>query len=124
IQPALDRLGGAAPPPFTPEAPPAPAAPSMAIEPVAPQVAVEPVAQAQPAAPEHEHNEQHRGVVDSSVRVDVDLLDNLVQLVGELVLTRNQILQRTDNQTTSQADPDLVRVALRLDLVAPELQES
>ncbi len=60
-----------------------------------------------------------RGVVDSSVRVDVDLLDSLVQLVGELVLTRNQVLQRTE----SQDDVELLRAAQRLDLVASELQE-
>src|SRR5690348_8540163 len=62
---------------------------------------------------------QRRGVVDSSVRVDVDLLDSLVQLVGELVLTRNQVLQRTE----STEDIELVRAAQRLDLVASELQE-
>jgi two-component system chemotaxis sensor kinase CheA len=32
-------------------------------------------------------------VADSSIRVDVDLLDTLMNLVGELVLVRNQILQ-------------------------------
>jgi two-component system chemotaxis sensor kinase CheA len=58
-------------------------------------------------------------VVDSTVRVDVDLLDSLVQLVGELVLTRNQVLQRTEDQ----ADNELVRAAQRLDLVTSELQE-
>ncbi|MFL6107047.1 MAG: chemotaxis protein CheW [Marmoricola sp.] len=62
---------------------------------------------------------EHRGVVDSSVRVDVELLDSLVQLVGELVLTRNQVLQRTE----STEDIELVRAAQRLDLVASELQE-
>jgi len=60
-----------------------------------------------------------RGVVESSVRVDVDLLDSLVQLVGELVLTRNQVLQRTEDQD----DIELVRAVQRLDLVASELQE-
>jgi two-component system chemotaxis sensor kinase CheA len=63
---------------------------------------------------------ERRSVADSSVRVDVDLLDNLVQLVGELVLTRNQIMQRT----ASQDDQDLLRASQRLDLVASELQES
>jgi two-component system chemotaxis sensor kinase CheA len=52
--------------------------------------------------------------------VDVDLLDSLVQLVGELVLTRNQIMQRTE----ASPDVDLVRAAQRLDLVASELQEN
>ncbi len=60
-----------------------------------------------------------RSVVDSSVRVDVELLDSLVQLVGELVLTRNQILQRVD----TLADADLQRATQRLNLVASELQE-
>jgi two-component system, chemotaxis family, sensor kinase CheA len=61
-----------------------------------------------------------RSVVESTVRVDVELLDNLVQLVGELVLTRNQILQRTE----THEDIELVRASQRLDLVASELQES
>ncbi len=72
------------------------------------------------AAPAAEAEEGRRGVVDSSVRVDVDLLDGLVQLVGELVLTRNQILQRTE----AADDVELVRASQRLDLVASELQES
>ncbi len=60
-----------------------------------------------------------RSVVDSSVRVDVELLDSLVQLVGELVLTRNQIMQKVE----SVADVDLTRATQRLNLVASELQE-
>ena len=32
-----------------------------------------------------------RSVAESSVRVDVDVLDSLMRLVGEMVLTRNQI---------------------------------
>ncbi|QWC84748.1 chemotaxis protein CheW [Nocardioidaceae bacterium] len=59
-------------------------------------------------------------VVDASIRVDVALLDDLVQLVGELVLTRNQILQRT----SVTDDVELLRASQRLDLVASELQES
>ena len=56
----------------------------------------------------------------TSVRVDIDLLDSLVQQVGELVLTRNQILQKSDGVE----DVELLRAAQRLDLVASELQES
>ena len=63
---------------------------------------------------------ERRAVADARVRVDVHRLDHLGQLVGELVLTRNQILQRTE----SQDDPDLLRASQRLDLVASELQES
>jgi two-component system chemotaxis sensor kinase CheA len=36
---------------------------------------------------------QHSAAVDSNIRVGVGLLDKLMDLVGELVLTRNQILQ-------------------------------
>lgn len=35
--------------------------------------------------------------VESSIRVDIDLLDGIVGLVGELVLTRNQIVQETED---------------------------
>ena len=63
---------------------------------------------------------ERRSAVDSSIRVDVDLLDNLMQLVGELVLTRNQILQRANGAE----DVELARASQRLDLVASELQES
>ncbi|KAA1417724.1 histidine kinase [Nocardioides humilatus] len=94
-----------------------PAAEESAEEPVAEESAEEPVAG---AAPNEWDGIERRTVVDASVRVDVDLLDNLVQLVGELVLTRNQILQRSD----SHEDVELVRASQRLDLVASELQES
>jgi two-component system chemotaxis sensor kinase CheA len=60
-----------------------------------------------------------RAVADSTIRVDVDLLDALMLLVGELVLTRNQIVQYVARQT----DPDLVRASQRLNLIASELQE-
>ena len=60
-----------------------------------------------------------RSVADSSIRVDVDLLDALMNLVGELVLTRNQLLQRSG----TRQDPELQRTAQRLNLIAGELQE-
>jgi chemotaxis protein histidine kinase CheA len=64
-------------------------------------------------------SEGRRSVADSSIRVDVDLLDALMTLVGELVLTRNQIVQHA----SSRADTDLVRSSQRLNLIASELQE-
>ncbi|MFZ4718264.1 MAG: chemotaxis protein CheA [Ilumatobacteraceae bacterium] len=57
-------------------------------------------------------------VADSSIRVDVDLLDTLMNLVGELVLARNQILQLTAGQ-----DSALLAPAQRLNLITTELQE-
>ncbi|MBS42952.1 MAG: histidine kinase [Nocardioides sp.] len=91
----------------------------VAVEPVV-EATTEPVAEPVAEAAAEPDGEQRRGLVDATVRVDVDLLDGLVQLVGELVLTRNQILQRTD----AASDVELVRAAQRLDLVASELQEA
>ncbi len=63
-----------------------------------------------------------RSVVDSSVRVDVDLLDSLMRLVGELVLARNQLVAHLD-ETPGGNDSATARSAQRLSLVTSELQE-
>lgn len=63
--------------------------------------------------------ERRPALADTSLRVDVGLLDKLMNLVGELVLARNQILQFT----TSQSDSAFVGATQRLNLVASELQE-
>ena len=55
-------------------------------------------------------------VSDGSIRVDVGLLDRLMNLVGELVLTRNQILQ-------TATDATLAASAQHLNLITTELQE-
>jgi len=57
---------------------------------------------------------------ESTIRVDVGLLDTLMNLVGELVLARNQILQFTKRIE----DAGLVTAGQRLNLIASELQES
>ncbi|MGE0443292.1 MAG: chemotaxis protein CheW [Gemmatimonadales bacterium] len=59
------------------------------------------------------------GVADSTIRVDVGLLDKLMNLVGELVLARNQILQHL----TTTADNSLGATSQRLNLITTELQE-
>ena len=56
---------------------------------------------------------------ESTVRVDVVLLDKLMNVVGELVLTRNQLLQHSGSQNDSQ----LQNLSQRLNLVTSELQE-
>jgi len=59
-------------------------------------------------------------LADSTIRVDVELLDKLMNLVGELVLTRNQILQfHSQFEGTT-----LNATAQRLNLITTELQES
>ena len=63
--------------------------------------------------------DRRQAVSDSSLRVDVTLLDKLMNLVGELVLARNQILQFT----AAHADSSLMGASGRLNLVTSELQE-
>ncbi|HEY2012985.1 MAG TPA: chemotaxis protein CheA, partial [Bryobacteraceae bacterium] len=58
-------------------------------------------------------------VADGNIRVGVGLLDKLMDLVGELVLTRNQILQFN----TDREDPALNATSQRLNLITTELQE-
>jgi two-component system, chemotaxis family, sensor kinase CheA len=55
---------------------------------------------------------------ESSIRVDVVLLDKLMNLVGELVLARNQILQFSNGKE----DAGLVAPSQRLNLITTELQ--
>jgi two-component system chemotaxis sensor kinase CheA len=64
-------------------------------------------------------SEKHDPLASSTIRVDVGLLDKVMNLVGELVLARNQVLQFT---TTTQ-DTTFLRTAQRLNLITTELQE-
>jgi two-component system chemotaxis sensor kinase CheA len=58
-------------------------------------------------------------VADSSIRVDVGLLDELMNLVGELVLARNQVLQFN----SSLRDQAFLNTTQRLNLITTSLQE-
>lgn len=85
--------------------------PDVAPEPAAPVENSElaaPVESSESAAP-----------VESSVRVDVHLLDRLMNLVGELVLARNQLLL----EVASGNAVDLPATAQRLNHVTTDLQE-
>jgi two-component system chemotaxis sensor kinase CheA len=57
-------------------------------------------------------------VADTSVRVDIGLLDKLMNLVGELVLARNQVMQFS----TTQQDAAFLGTVQRLNLLTTELQ--
>ena len=54
-----------------------------------------------------------------TIRVGVNLLDRLMNLVGELVLARNQLLQFS----SMRQDPGFQAVSQRMNLIATELQE-
>jgi len=66
-----------------------------------------------------EDGERSSAAADSNIRVGVGLLDKLMDLVGELVLTRNQILQFN----TEREDAALNATSQRLNLITTELQE-
>ncbi|MCA9115603.1 MAG: chemotaxis protein CheW [Planctomycetaceae bacterium] len=60
-----------------------------------------------------------RGVADLSIRVGIDVLDSLMNLVGELVLTRNQLLQLARGDEESRYAGPIVH----LNRVTTDLQE-
>jgi two-component system, chemotaxis family, sensor kinase CheA len=126
----------AAPPPSPPkvEAPPVPDGPDeFGFTPVpahltgqaaAPAAAVAPAAPASvPAAKPAEAEGAAKGggasVADQSIRVGVDVLENLMTIVSELVLTRNQLLQIL----RGQKDSSFASPLQRLNQVTSELQE-
>jgi two-component system chemotaxis sensor kinase CheA len=61
---------------------------------------------------------QGSAAAESTLRVDVTLLNRMMNLVGELVLTRNQVLQATAGQ------PNLTMLSRRLDMVTSDLREA
>jgi two-component system chemotaxis sensor kinase CheA len=87
---------------------------------------VEPVATATPHAPEpsparsasDRKHEPQRG--ETSIRVPVGVLDRLMNLAGELVLSRNQLLQAIGSQNTAGVE----KVGGRVNQVTTELQEA
>ena len=62
-------------------------------------------------------------VADTTLRIGVDLLDRIMNLVGELVLTRNRLLQYSVAQgQPAQDDNPLNNISQRFDLITSELQ--
>jgi two-component system chemotaxis sensor kinase CheA len=74
----------------------------------------------QPAPPIVSKLDSHSGLsIDSTIRVDVAILDKLMTRVGELVLARNQVMQLSNQLGSS----DLQRTSQRINLITTELQE-
>ncbi|MEO7423622.1 MAG: chemotaxis protein CheA [Fibrobacteria bacterium] len=90
----------------------------------APQAIPESPAANQEMAATDEHaflgGEKSSGSVsDKTIRVDVSLLDKLMNLVGELVLIRNQVLQYTQDSSERK----MLVASQHLNLLTTELQE-
>ncbi len=63
-------------------------------------------------------DEDRQSSGDQTVRVDVNLLDTLMNLIGELVLARNQLLQLANDRR----DAEFIVPAQRLNIITSELQ--
>uniref|UniRef100_A0A832GN32 histidine kinase n=1 Tax=Caldimicrobium thiodismutans TaxID=1653476 RepID=A0A832GN32_9BACT len=87
---------------------------------------VEPQAAPQ-VIPEKGAHKEDKGVpsppkelTETHIKVDVKLLDSLMNLAGELVLARNRVVQLANRSN----DPDLIRSVQTLSMVTTELQET
>ena len=96
---------------------PAPA-PKVEAEAVAEEPAQAPVAKADAAQPAAKGSEV--SVANQSIRVNVDVIEQLIVMVSELVLTRNQLLEMVRHLNDSEFKVPLQR----LSNVTAELQES
>ena len=110
-EPAKENIAAPQPAPLPAQAAAAAATPSTPIS--APPAAEAAPKEQEPAAT------RSSAISESSIRVDVVLLDKLMNLVGELVLARNQILQAAGDQ-----DSTFNTKTQRLNLITTELQES
>jgi two-component system, chemotaxis family, sensor kinase CheA len=76
-----------------------------------------------PAAPAEEAGltraPDSSAVYDASIRINVELLDKLMTIAGEIVLARNQILQYSQQH----GDPAFQNTCRQLNLITTELQE-
>ncbi len=131
----LDQLHGKGKGPTNNVAPPAKAAPVAAAAKPEPQIAspaaaktpeaVKPAAKPAPAKVEpakaaHPLAEKEAPQVETTVRVDTQRLDDIMNMVGELVLVRNRLVRLGSGSTNEQ----LVKAVANLDVVTADLQTS
>jgi two-component system chemotaxis sensor kinase CheA len=106
-EPAPAPAPAPAPEPKAASAPPAPPKPAPKPEP-------------KPAAGgDDDKGGDGSGVTGQTIRVNLNVLENLMQMVGELVLTRNQLAQIA----RTKEDNDFKTPLQRLSLIVSELQE-
>lgn len=122
---------GASSAPTPSAAPVAEPAPELIVVPAAPEPIVEakveapsaPVAAAKAQQPAHDANKNRPKTGDTSIRVAVEKVDQLINLVGELVITQSMLAQRS-----TALDPvvhaDLLNSMGQLERNARDLQES
>ncbi len=94
-----------------------PAAAAPAAKPAAPKS--EPVKAVKPAAADKDSNSA-APAVETTVRVDTQRLDDIMNMVGELVLVRNRLVRLG----SSSQDEALAKAVANLDVVTADLQTS
>uniref|UniRef100_A0A6V7KG45 Chemotaxis protein CheA n=1 Tax=Bracon brevicornis TaxID=1563983 RepID=A0A6V7KG45_9HYME len=112
-------------------APAAEPSPELAVAPIAPEPVVEakveapsaPVAAVKAQQPAHDANKNRPKTGDSSIRVAVEKVDQLINLVGELVITQSMLAQRS-TALDPVAYADLLNSMGQLERNARDLQES
>ena len=75
---------------------------------------------AEKKAPAKKESAEKKAAPETSIRVSVGVLDKLMNLAGELVLSRNQLMQAISSSDRCSLDT----IASRLDQVTSEVQES
>lgn len=118
-------VGTAAPAPTAPAAKspdtkPVPVAAKPAPAPVVAKKAEPPKAVVAPTVSSAPVSEKEVPQVETTVRVDTQRLDDIMNMVGELVLVRNRLV-RLGNSSTNEA---LVKAVANLDVVTADLQTS
>ncbi len=122
----------AAPMPEKPAPAPAPAAPAAQAQPRV-QPAVQPAAQsgAKPAAAAPaKAGDDHAGKTSSTIRVDHEKLDHLMNLIGELIINRNRYtmiarqLEDTDEVDVTRIAQDLSETTYAMARISDDLQDT
>ena len=108
--------------PVQPAVQAAPAAVQAApqVQPAAAAQKVQPAAKEKPAAKPQDKDIGIGGKPQTSLRVNVGLLDTLMNLAGELVLSRNQLLQGINSSNVKATELS----SQRIDMITSELQEA
>lgn len=84
-----------------------------------------PAAKEKTAAPAAARNAADTGIqAETTVRVDTKRLDDIMNMVGELVLVRNRIATLAHVADINQAREDMVKAVANLDVVTGDLQTS
>ncbi len=128
----LDQLHGkgkfTAPAAAPAAAAPAPAAPAPAPQPAAAAAPAEPPRAAAAAKPTEATGDKGGAAAaaqaETTVRVDTKRLDDIMNMVGELVLVRNRIATLANHGDIAQAREEMVKAVANLDVVTGDLQAS